>query len=112
MSPRNLCIVPESLSNRCSPNRTGRSRVISCHSRDIGVECLLFCNHYKDDGRGHVQYHDLKGSPSMLIKVDMVTVCGSCGQVFESTSHMSRIMVSGKPSNRSARGVDIPPHHS
>jgi hypothetical protein len=36
-------------------------------------------------------------------------VCGSCGQVFESTSHMPRNMVSGKPSNRSARGVDIPP---
>jgi hypothetical protein len=37
--------------------------MISCHSRDIGVECLLFRNHYKDDGRGHVQYHDLKGYP-------------------------------------------------
>jgi hypothetical protein len=109
MSPRNLCIVPEYLSNRCSANGTGKSRVISCHSRDIGVECLLFCNHYKDDGRGHVQYQDLKGSPSVLIKVDKIAVCGSCGQVFESTSHMSRIMVSGKPSNRSARGVDIPP---
>jgi hypothetical protein len=47
--------------------------------------------------------------PSMLIKVDKVAVCGSCGQVFESTSHMPRIMVSGKPSNRSAREVDIPP---
>jgi hypothetical protein len=82
MDPRNLCIVPESLSNRCSANRTGRSRMISCHSRDIGVECLVFCNHYKDDGRG---------------------------QVFESTSHMPRIMVSGKPSIRSARGVDIAP---
>jgi hypothetical protein len=49
------CIVPESLSNRCSANRTGRSRVISCHSRDIGVQCLPFRNHYKDHGRGHVQ---------------------------------------------------------
>jgi hypothetical protein len=29
--------------------------VISCHSRDIGIECLLLCNHYKDDGRGHVR---------------------------------------------------------
>jgi hypothetical protein len=29
--------------------------------------------------------------------------------VFESTSYMPRNMVSGKPSNRSARGVDIPP---
>jgi hypothetical protein len=68
MNPRNLCIVPESLSNRCSANRTGRSRVISCHSRDIGVECLLFWNHYKDDGRGHVQYHDLKGYPIYVDK--------------------------------------------
>jgi hypothetical protein len=58
MNPRNQCIVPESLSLRCSANRTDRSQVISCHSRDIGVECLLFCNHYKDTGRGHVQYHD------------------------------------------------------
>jgi hypothetical protein len=54
MNPKNLCIEPESLSNRCFANRIGRSRVISYHSRDIGVECLLFCNHYKDDGRGHM----------------------------------------------------------
>jgi hypothetical protein len=47
----------------CTANRTGRSRVISYHSRDIGVECLLFCNHYKDDGRGHVQYHDSESYP-------------------------------------------------
>jgi hypothetical protein len=50
-----------------------------------------------------------KVTASVWIKVDNVAVCGSCGQVFESTSHMPRIMVSGKPSNRSARGVDIPP---
>jgi hypothetical protein len=31
-------------------NRADKSRVISCHSRDIGVACLHFCNHYKDDG--------------------------------------------------------------
>jgi hypothetical protein len=68
MNPRNLCIVPESLSHGCSANRTGRSRVISCHSRDIGVECLLFCNHYKDDGQGHVQYHDLEGYPICVDK--------------------------------------------
>jgi hypothetical protein len=60
MNLRNLCIVSESLLNRCLANRNGRSRVISYHSRDIEVECLLFYNHYKDDGRGHVQYHDLK----------------------------------------------------
>jgi hypothetical protein len=43
--------------------RTGRSRAISCHSRNIGVECLLFCNHYKDNGRGYVQYHDSERLP-------------------------------------------------
>jgi hypothetical protein len=63
MNPRNLCIVPESISSRCSTNRTGRSRVISYHSRDIGVACLLFCNHYNDNGQGHVQYHDLEVYP-------------------------------------------------
>jgi hypothetical protein len=68
MNLRNLCIVPMSLSNRCSANRTGRSRVISCHSGDIGIECLLLCNHYKDDGRGHVQYHDLEGYPICVDK--------------------------------------------
>jgi hypothetical protein len=57
------CIEPESLSLRCSANRTGKSRVISCHSRDIGVACLHFCNHYKDDGQGHVLYHDLRFYP-------------------------------------------------
>jgi hypothetical protein len=42
--------------------------VISCHSRDIGVECLLSCNHYKDDAWGRVQYHDLKGYPICVDK--------------------------------------------
>jgi hypothetical protein len=69
MKPRNLCNVFESLSSRCSANRTGRSRVISCHSRDIGVDCLLFCNHYKDHGRAYVQYHDLEWYPSVLINL-------------------------------------------
>jgi hypothetical protein len=41
-------------------NRAGKSRLISYHSRDIGVACLQFCNHYKDDGQGHVLYHDMK----------------------------------------------------
>jgi hypothetical protein len=50
-----------------------------------------------------------KVTPSVWINVDKVAVCDSCGQVFESTSHMPRIIVSGKPSNRSACGVDIPP---
>jgi hypothetical protein len=39
MDTRNLCIVPESVSTRCSANRTGRSQVIFGHSRDIGIEC-------------------------------------------------------------------------
>jgi hypothetical protein len=50
-------------------NRTDKSRVISCHSRDIGVACLQFCNHYKDNGQGHVLYHDLKITLSVLVKV-------------------------------------------
>jgi hypothetical protein len=60
MKPRNLYNVSKFLSSRCFANRTGRSRVISYHSRDIGVNCLPFCNHYKDNGQGYVQYHDLK----------------------------------------------------
>jgi hypothetical protein len=68
MDIRNLCVEPRSLSSRCSANRTGRSQVISYHSRDIRIECLLFCNHYKDDGRGHVQYHDLEIYPVCVNK--------------------------------------------
>jgi hypothetical protein len=36
-------------------------------------------------------------------------MCGSGGQVFESTSHMPRNMVSGKPSTRMARQMDTSP---
>jgi hypothetical protein len=97
------CNAPESLSDSCSANRTGRSRVISCHSRGIGVACLHFCNHYKDDGQGHVLYHDLEVYPVCFDKSFKVEKCGSGGYVFESTSHMPRNMVSGKPSNQSAR---------
>jgi hypothetical protein len=43
--------------------------VISCHSRDIGVACLQFCNHYKDNGQGYVLYHDLRITLSVVIKV-------------------------------------------
>jgi hypothetical protein len=50
-------------------NRTGKSWVIACHSRDIGVACLPFCNHYKDDRQGHMLYHDLRITLSVLIKV-------------------------------------------
>jgi hypothetical protein len=69
MKPRNLCDVSESLSSRCSANRTGRSRVIYCHSRDIGVDCLLSCNHHKNHGWDYMQYHDLKWYPSVLVKL-------------------------------------------
>jgi hypothetical protein len=59
--------------------RAGKSRVISCHSRDIGVACLQFGNHYKDDGQGHVLYHDLKIYPVYFDKNVKVEVCGSGG---------------------------------
>jgi hypothetical protein len=62
------CNAPESLSDRCSANKAGRSRVISYHSRDIRVACLQFCNHYKDDGQGHVLYHDLEVYPVCFVK--------------------------------------------
>jgi hypothetical protein len=76
MKLRNLCnVFFESLPNRCSGNRTGRSRVISCHSRDIGVDCLPFCNHYKDNGWGYVRYHDLREYP---IWVDLSLIRSQC----------------------------------
>jgi hypothetical protein len=84
MKPRNLCNVFESLSSRCSANRTGRSRVISCHSRDIGVDCLPFCNHCKDHGRGYVQYMIWNGTPSVLInliRLQCVVVVVNCLKV-------------------------------
>jgi hypothetical protein len=66
MKLRNLCNVFKFWMSRCSANKTDRSRVISCHSRDIGVDCLLFCNHYKDHGQDYVQYHDLEWYLSVL----------------------------------------------
>jgi hypothetical protein len=36
------CNAPESLTDRCSANRAGKSRVISCHSRDLGVVMFTF----------------------------------------------------------------------
>jgi hypothetical protein len=60
-------------------NRTDKSRVISCHSRDIGVACLRFCNHYKDNGQGHVLYHDLEVCPVCFDKSFKVEMCGSGG---------------------------------
>jgi hypothetical protein len=88
MKPRNLCNVFESLSSRCFANRIGRSQVISCHSRDIGIDFLLFCNHYKDHRRGYVQYHDMGWYPVCVDQFDKAAVCGSGSQVFESTSHI------------------------
>jgi hypothetical protein len=69
------CNAPESLSDRCSANGAGKSRVISCHSRDIGIACLPFCRHYKDDGQGHVLYHDLKFYPVCLVKKMVRSIC-------------------------------------
>jgi hypothetical protein len=66
MKLRDLCNVFKSWTSRCSANKIGRSRVISCHLRDIGVDCSLFRNHYKDHGRDYVQYHDLEWYPSVL----------------------------------------------
>jgi hypothetical protein len=60
-------------------NRTDKSRVISCHSRDIGVACLRFCNHYKDNGQGHVLYHDLEVCPVYFDKSFKVEMYGSGG---------------------------------
>jgi hypothetical protein len=48
-------------------NRAGKSRVISCHSRDIGVACFLSCNHYR------------RCTLSILLKVETVAACGSGG---------------------------------
>jgi hypothetical protein len=88
MKPKNLYDVSESLSSKCSANRTGRSRVISCHSHDIGVDCLLFYNHYKDHEQGYVQYHSLEWYPVCVDQFDKAAVCVSGGQAFESTSHI------------------------
>jgi hypothetical protein len=73
------CNAPESLSDRCSANKAGGSRVISCHSRDLGVACLQLCNHYKDDGQGHVLCHDLEIYPVCFVKSLKVKMCGSGG---------------------------------
>jgi hypothetical protein len=55
----------------------------------------------------YVMYHD--DTPSVLMNLVKVAVCGSGVKRLKSTSHMPRNMVRGKPSNQSARGVDIPP---
>jgi hypothetical protein len=60
MNPRNHCTVPESLSHRCSANRTGRSRVISCHSRDIGVETLYLLLNKRDVGYAKEERKEIK----------------------------------------------------
>jgi hypothetical protein len=51
----------------------------------------------------------LSSTLSILLKVVKVEMCGSGGQAFESTSHMPRNMVSGKPSTRIARQMDTSP---
>jgi hypothetical protein len=72
------CIVPESLSDRCSANRTGRSRVISCHSRDIGIVMLTSYNHYKDDGRDLCGVSWLR-YPVCVEEFDKIAVCADRG---------------------------------
>jgi hypothetical protein len=72
-----MCLSPYRLDALLS--RTGKSRVIPYHSRDIGVACLQFCNHYKDDGQGLVLYHDLKVYPVFFDKSVKVEMCGSGG---------------------------------
>jgi hypothetical protein len=68
MNPRNQCTVPESLSHKCSANRTGRSRVISCLAITIRIMDEVMCSNMT-----------WKFTPSVLIKVDKVAVCGSGG---------------------------------
>jgi hypothetical protein len=51
--------------------------VIFDQSRDIGLGCLQSCNHYKDDGRGYVPYHGKKDTPSVLMNLVKVAVCGT-----------------------------------
>jgi hypothetical protein len=79
MNLRNLCIVPESLSNRCSTNKTGRSQVISCHSRDIGIECYYSAITIRMMDGVMCSILTRMVTPSVLIKVDKVIVCGSGG---------------------------------
>jgi hypothetical protein len=79
MNTRNLYIVPESVSNRCSANRTGRSRVISCYSCDIGIEGYYYAITIRMMDRVRYSSMTWKVIPSMLIKVAKVPVCGSCG---------------------------------
>jgi hypothetical protein len=79
MNPRNLCIVPESISSRCSANRTGRSQVIFCHSRDIGVACYYPAVTIRMMDGVMCNIMTRKVTPSVLKKVDKVAVCGSGG---------------------------------
>jgi hypothetical protein len=51
--------------------------VISFHSRDIGIGCLRSCNHYKDDGWVMYSIIEKKDTPSVLMNLIKVSVCGS-----------------------------------
>jgi hypothetical protein len=85
-----LCPSPYRLGSLL--NRTGKSRVISYHSHDIGVACLQFCNHYKVNGQGHVLYHDLKFTLSVLIKAlrsKYVVVVAKCLKVLATCREIS-----------------------
>lgn len=55
--PRCMILAPMSGNNRMTGSivamlRTVTSRVISCHSRDIGVACLYLCWNHKDGRAG------------------------------------------------------------
>jgi hypothetical protein len=79
MNPSNLCIELESISIRCFANRTGRSRVISCHSRDIGIECIYSAITIRMMDGVMCSIMTRKVTPPVLIKVDKIAVCGSGG---------------------------------
>jgi hypothetical protein len=79
MNPSNLCIEPESISNRCFANRTGRSRVISCHSRDIGIEFYYSAITIRMMDGVMCSIMTRKVTLPVLIKVDKVVVCASGG---------------------------------
>ena len=49
--------------------------MIACHSRAIGVDCLLSAITIRTMDRLGYKFHG--GNPSVLIKLDKAAVCGS-----------------------------------
>jgi hypothetical protein len=62
--------------------------VISCHSRDIGIDCLhtAITIRMTDEVMGSILKRN--DTPSVLMNLVKVAVCGSGSSAFESTSHM------------------------